>query len=327
MKPTSTAAAAKHPLIRAYILLFEEAPVGDKVCLVKEELARTFLAKALETHPDRATDTGRTRAEMTEKFRELEAAFKLLTEILGDQRMVMVQTFNADVSDEVLERLPPADLRKRRPERGWQARPTPKLLEKDVADLATMKARSMRQKFARAANHARAEKIYEERKAAESETAPPAAAKDPRPERVAPSKDKRFMLGRFLLKTGRITLRQLVDAVLWQRAQRPRAGEIAVEWGIMTRAEVFFVLREKTVEEMFCDVAVRLGFLTPFQRLAILARQRRLQSPIGQYFVEKGILEVAVVDEAAREAQRLAREAGALVDDDADASNTRAPMP
>ncbi len=318
MKPSSTAAAAKHPLIQAYILLFEEAPVGDKVCLVKEELARTFLAKALETHPDRAKDTGRTRAEMTEKFRELEAAFKLLTEVLGDQSMVLLQTFDADVSEEVLERLPPADLRTRRPQRGWQARPTPKLLEKDVADLQTMKDRAVRQKFARAANHARAEKIYEERKASEK--------KDPRPERVAPSKDKRFMLGRFLLKAGHITLRQLVDAVLWQRAQRPRAGEIAVEWGIMSRAEVFFVLREKSVEEMFCDVAVRLGFLTPFQRLAILARQRRLQSPIGQYFIDHGILDAKVVDEAAKESQRLAREAGAHADP-IDDENTSAPMP
>ncbi len=318
MKPLGNAAASKHPLIHAYILLFEEPPAGDKVCLVKEELARTFLAKALETHPDRAKDTGRSRAELTEKFKELEAAFKLLTEVLGDQRMVLLQTFDADVSEEVLERLPPADLRRRRPARGWQARPTPKLLERDVSDLATMKKRASQQNTLREANHERAERIYAERKADE--------AKDPRPQRVAPSKDKRFMLGRFLLKAGHITLRQLVDAVLWQRAQRPRAGEIAVEWGIMSRAEVFFVLREKSVEEMFCDVAVRLGFLTPFQRLAILARQRRLQAPIGQYFVDNGILEASVVNEAAKESQRLAREAGAQ-DEPENSDNYQAPMP
>lgn len=301
--------SSKHPLINAYERLFDRSPEGDRVYLTKEGLARTFLAKALETHPDRAKDSGRSRVELTAEFRELETAFKLLTEVLGDQRSMLLMPFTTDLTAEKLERLPTPEFGRRRAPRGWQARPTPKLLENDVADLASMKETAIRQRLVRKSNQVKANELH----AASEEK----SGDDPRPERVSPRKDKRFMLGRFLLKSGRITLRQLVDAVLWQRSQRPRVGEIAVEWGIMSRAEVFFVLREKNVEEMFCDVAVRLGFLTPFQRLAILARQRRLQAPIGRYFIEQGILQEVDVEEAARESQRLAREADAEVVPDA----------
>jgi hypothetical protein len=164
----------------------------------------------------------------------------------------------------------------------------------------------VRRNVARNVNAVRAKELYAMAQPEETEV----VEKPARPAQIQPATDKRFMLGRHLLRTGRITLRQLVEAVLWQRAQRPRVGELAIEWGLMTKAEVFFVLREKTVDEMFCDVAVRLGFLTPFQRLAILARQRRLQLPIGRYFVDRGILEADEVEMAANEARELARVAG-----------------
>ncbi|MBK6686570.1 MAG: hypothetical protein IPG45_19025 [Deltaproteobacteria bacterium] len=115
----------------------------------------------------------------------------------------------------------------------------------------------------------------------------------------------RVKLGRFLLSKGRITLQQLIDAVLWQRAQRPAVGKIALSWKVLERKQVYEVLMEKRHDQLFCSVAVDKGYMTPFQRLAILGKQRQLQQPIGRYFVEKGILSEGDIDRAVDEQRRL----------------------
>lgn len=115
----------------------------------------------------------------------------------------------------------------------------------------------------------------------------------------------RVKLGRYLLSQGRITLQQLIDAVLWQRAQRPAVGKIALSWKVLERKQVYEVLMEKRHDQLFCSVAVDKGYMTPFQRLAILGKQRQLQQPIGRYFVEKGILSEVEVEKAVEEQRRL----------------------
>lgn len=120
------------------------------------------------------------------------------------------------------------------------------------------------------------------------------------PSREQPSEPLRPLFGRYLLAEGYITLSELTAAILWQRAQRPPVGQIAVDWRILTREQVASILRQKTTAEMFCDHAVRVGLMSGFQRLAVLAKQRRLQKPIGAYFVERGILTQEQVDALAR---------------------------
>ena len=110
------------------------------------------------------------------------------------------------------------------------------------------------------------------------------------------------MFGRFLLARGHITLQQLIDAVRWQRAQRPPVGRIAINWGILSATQVYEILSHKNPEDRFCDVAVRRGYMTGFQRLAVLGRQREMQKPIGSYFVEQGILSREEIEGLAAEA-------------------------
>jgi len=45
----------------------------------------------------------------------------------------------------------------------------------------------------------------------------------------------------------------------------------------------------------FGTYAVRRGYLRPVQRLALLGTQARLQRRIGQYFVERGLIEEAEI--------------------------------
>jgi hypothetical protein len=103
-----------------------------------------------------------------------------------------------------------------------------------------------------------------------------------------------LLFAEFLYYSGRASWRNLVEAVAWQRRQRPAIGRIAVEWGHLSEDEVREILdrrrREGSGGEPFGEFARRRGFLSAAQLLALLGRQRRLQRRIGQFFVETGIV-------------------------------------
>ena len=97
---------------------------------------------------------------------------------------------------------------------------------------------------------------------------------------------------------------ELVEAIAWQRAQRPPIGRIAVDFGFLSPDDVGVILerrREAAANGVpFGEWAVRHGFLTSFQLLAVLGQQLRRQRPIGQFFVERGLLEPEEIDELRR---------------------------
>lgn len=113
-----------------------------------------------------------------------------------------------------------------------------------------------------------------------------------------------LLFGRYLLGEGFISLGELTEAISWQRQQRPAVGQIAIDWRILTSEQVDGLLHEKPRTQLFCDFAVARGLMSSFERLAVLAKQRRLQRPIGQYFVERGILTQEQVDALARRVAR-----------------------
>lgn len=86
----------------------------------------------------------------------------------------------------------------------------------------------------------------------------------------------------------------MVEAIAWQRRQRPAVGRIAVEFGFLTPLEVAELidrrLRAGDGGVPFGEFALRLGWITPLERLAMIGRQLRLQRPIGQFFVERGLV-------------------------------------
>lgn len=106
--------------------------------------------------------------------------------------------------------------------------------------------------------------------------------------------------GQFLYYHGLVSWRDLIMAIVWQRAQRPRLGQIANEWGILSLSDISKILRQR-VEERRCNLkfgeyAYHRGYITSFQLLALLGKQRRLQPLIGTYFVEQGILTARKVE-------------------------------
>ncbi len=99
-----------------------------------------------------------------------------------------------------------------------------------------------------------------------------------------------LLLGQYLYYSGRISWRDLIDAIAWQSAQRPKIGQIALQAGVMSSQQVVTVLSQRSGNERFCDCAHRCGFISRHERIALIGRQRRMQRAIGEYFVERGLI-------------------------------------
>jgi hypothetical protein len=113
-----------------------------------------------------------------------------------------------------------------------------------------------------------------------------------------PQRPLRF--GEFLYFRRVITWQQLIQALVWQRRQRPRLGEIATRWRWLSPEEVDALLRAKAPGDRIGEALVRHGLITPFQLRVLLHQQRRLQLPIGRFFVDAGLLSVEALEQFLR---------------------------
>ncbi len=115
--------------------------------------------------------------------------------------------------------------------------------------------------------------------------------------------ERELLMGQFLFYSGAISWKTLIDAIVWQRRQRPRLGEIARQWRMLSEDDVGRILRGRGFKEKFGACATRKGFISNFQLMALIGKQRRLQRPIGEYFVERRILTPKQMERMIRMAQ------------------------
>ena len=108
-----------------------------------------------------------------------------------------------------------------------------------------------------------------------------------------------LLFGQYIYYHGYISYRQLIDAIVWQRIQRPLIGIIAVRWAWLYENDVKEILKQRLWSEKFGESALRGGYLTPDELRIILGRQRILQPRIGKYFVERRILTSSLVEKMA----------------------------
>lgn len=108
-------------------------------------------------------------------------------------------------------------------------------------------------------------------------------------------------IGLFLYYRGAIPYRALIDALVWQRGQRPSLGDIAKRWNWLGDEDVQAILSLRGRSLRFGEKAVHLGLLTPFHVKAMLYYQRSRQERLGQFFVQKGYV-------SARDLDRLVEE-------------------
>jgi hypothetical protein len=239
-------------VVRAGRVLFGPA-FALEVGSWRDALKATYRRRAMETHPDRARALGRGEADLVREFRAVADAYRVLSAV------------------------------HRGPLPSARVRPPPRPAARPPPPPSAAPPRS----------------AWPPRRPAAAAAPPPPATRAAAPHVRASVRPedlprRRLRLAEYLYYSGRVRWSELVEAIAWQRGQRPPIGRIAVEHGFLAHDDVGVILERRRLAGAhgtpFGEWAVRLGYLTPFQVLAILGQQLRLQRPIGQYFVERGIL-------------------------------------
>ncbi|HPJ96759.1 MAG TPA: DnaJ domain-containing protein [Syntrophales bacterium] len=107
---------------------------------------------------------------------------------------------------------------------------------------------------------------------------------------------RKIFIGQYLYYSGIISMRQMWDAVVWQKIQRPRLGDIACQLRWLNHLDIQNILRHRQRGELFGEYALRTGLLSFYQLLVLVGRQKSLQPRIGNYFIERGILTAKKLD-------------------------------
>lgn len=103
-------------------------------------------------------------------------------------------------------------------------------------------------------------------------------------------------IGRYLYYSGLISYWSLIEAVTWQRKQRPLIGSVAMQWGWLNAETIKQIATSHSLNGRFGERAIRLGLLTSFQVNTILYYQRTLQERLGTYFVQQHLLTAEQVE-------------------------------
>jgi len=110
-----------------------------------------------------------------------------------------------------------------------------------------------------------------------------------------------LQIGQYLYYRGKISFDTLIDALVWQRKQRPSLGAVALRWGLLDSSDIDRIVRAGDRPRRFGEKAVEQGLLTVFQVNTILVYQRAQQDRLGKYFTQHHFL-------SAGELERLASE-------------------
>ena len=116
--------------------------------------------------------------------------------------------------------------------------------------------------------------------------------------------DRRLLFGHFLYYSGLINWRLIIQALIWQRTQRPRIGEIACTFGLFKEPDVLTVLKSRKNKQPFGHTALNLGLLSESQLKLVVAHQLRLQKKFGEYFTENKMLSQKALQHLVSEHQK-----------------------
>ncbi|MEA3546641.1 MAG: J domain-containing protein [Thermodesulfobacteriota bacterium] len=101
---------------------------------------------------------------------------------------------------------------------------------------------------------------------------------------------RKLRIGHYLYFSGMISWESLIKALVWQRRQRPRLGEIGRSLGWLRSRDIRKILSNRTFPTPFGRTAVQLGLLSESQLASLLSRQNRMKKKIGVYFVRHNLL-------------------------------------
>ena len=107
------------------------------------------------------------------------------------------------------------------------------------------------------------------------------------------------IFGNYLVKTGRITKEQLSDVIESESKVRVKLGLIAVTEKLMTTEQADEVNNLQAIRDRrFGDIAVEKGYLTEAQVGSLLKKQGNIYMIFVQNLIDKGLMTLEQVDEA-----------------------------
>ncbi|MEL7371283.1 MAG: hypothetical protein AAFN74_20340, partial [Myxococcota bacterium] len=197
-----------HTILKAYAVLFGQMPQGAMLFLDRKRLKQQWEARAkgIARSVKGGWPPGHS-SEDTLDFEELDWAYRLLLELLGSRDQTIVAGWTSENIEAVN-----AVLKKSRTLSPVRRRQTPAAKAPSIKTGAAVATQKMR----RSTDSAVASSA-----GIGAAVAPRAVQPPPLPAVSNGATSPRLMFGRFLLSKGHITLQQLIDAVRWQRAQRP----------------------------------------------------------------------------------------------------------
>ncbi len=229
-----------------------------------------YRKRAKETHPDRLVGKGaQAQLRGSQQFQAVQQAYKHLSAYLDERE----KGFG------ILRR--PNPVREPSPHRKQQAK------------------RSTRTDFSRKQAEARqrAKHAKDPRFHGNSYSKPRPTHKSPQGNLFSGRLPERPLLfGHFLYYSGLVDWQTIIKALVWQRSNRPRLGDIGRRFGWLSPEDIVSLLKSPDGRP-FGKRAVDEGLLTPRQLKTLLAFQKSQQSRIGEYFLRKRIIDKVRFDD------------------------------
>jgi hypothetical protein len=115
-----------------------------------------------------------------------------------------------------------------------------------------------------------------------------------------------MQFGMYLVENGVITCEEFFEALKLQLKTRPQLGALAIEKRMLNVRQVFGVLRSQcdSPDDMFGEMAVKLGYLTPEELALLLHEQAVRVRPFSEIVVEANILPAETVERHYRDYRR-----------------------
>jgi len=264
--------------------------------LSPRKLRSAYRRKAFATHPDRSEALGKNREKLDKCFKEMSTAYERLDSIIQSEKKYIIK-------DEVPKKRKPKSASRRTPAKKTKptktAKPTKQAKSTKQAKpkkqtKSTKRAKSTRQAKTTTTTRQKSTTGVSVKNRARKTSSTQMTLKTQTTilDRYFTGKIPRreLLIGQFLYYSGLISWNTLTQAIVWQRGQRPIIGKIAQDWGILSAEEIQRILKERSYKDQFGEYAHRNGYITKFQHLAIVGKQKKMQPPIGRYFIQQGLL-------------------------------------
>lgn len=248
------------------------------------KLRSAYRKKAFATHPDRSQALGKNREKLDKCFKEMSTAYKRLDSIIqGEKKYIIKEEVPKKRKTRSASRSTPAKKAKAPKQAKAKKQTNSRKQTKSTSQTETTKPTKQKStagfSFMNSAKKACSTQMTLKAQATISDRY--FTGNVPRRE---------LLIGQFLYYSGLISWNALNQAIVWQRRQRPIIGKIALDWGILSAEDIQRIMKERSYKDHFGEYAHRNGYITKFQHLAIVGKQKNLQPPIGLYFIQHGLL-------------------------------------